>query len=102
MGFSNDTEQLVDLVEVVESQTPEQREDVAHAIKGSVVGLYTDTHIGHHHKIRVSNLFGEIQQTFRDTFLALTAQARANNAPHRFRPDLRGNGTPRKRGKGQS
>lgn len=102
MGFSKDTEQLVDLVEVIEAQTPEQREDVAHAIKGAVVGVYTDTHIGHHHKVHMSNLFGEIKQTFRDAFHALTAQARANNAPHKHRPDLRGNGTPRKRGKGQS
>lgn len=102
MGFSKDTEQLVDLVEVIESQTPEQHEDVAHAIKCGVVGLHTDTHIGHHHKIHMSNLYGEIRESFREVLRKLTVKAHKNNAPHQHRPDLRGSGMPRKRGKGQS
>ena len=42
-----------------------------------------------------------IQATFRQVVLDLTGPARRKKAPHQYRPDLRGSGMPRKRGKGK-
>lgn len=53
-------------------------------------------------KIRMSKLYGEVRESFREVLRKFTAEAHKNNARHKHRPDLRGSGMPRKRGKGQS
>ena len=48
------------------------------------------------------SILGNIQSRFREAIGAFTAEARKNNAPHQYRPELRGSGVPRKRGKGRA
>jgi len=52
-------------------------------------------------KIQMAGLYGKIKGVFMTAIDDLTGPARRAKAPHQFRPDLRGNGTPRKRGKGK-
>ena len=68
----------------------------------------SDVHIGHQRdprvlsaKIQMSGLYGSIKGIFGQAFLDLTAPEHRKKAPHQHRPELRGNGTPRKRGKGK-
>lgn len=65
--------ETIDLVEVVERNLPIRGEAMLNVIKG----------------------------TFRAAILSFTSEARRNKAPHPHRPDLRGSGVPRKRGKGK-
>lgn len=53
-------------------------------------------------KIRLAGMLGEIKESFSQALLAFRKEAHKNSSPHPHRPDLRGSGMPRKRGKGQS
>lgn len=48
-----------------------------------------------------NEIFQSIARIAGELTVTLTAEARRNVAPHPHRPDLRGNGMPRKRGKGK-
>lgn len=52
-------------------------------------------------KIQTSGLYGKIKGIFGEAFMSLSEPEHRKKAPHQFRPELRGNGTPRKRGKGK-
>lgn len=67
----------------------------------SVDEIDTDELLANNIKVQGSITLGAIHTAYRDAFRALTGEARRNAAPHKFRPDLRGSGMPRKRGKGK-
>lgn len=70
-------------------------------LKASMMSM-SDTHIG----LDPSPYFGEIMSKLRSSVQGLmhefTKHAKTMKAPHQHRPELRGSGVPRKRGKGRA